>query len=103
MPNNYSISESKKIFDRFNNLITDNFSELISGGYFKTNIGGHLGIKSSDYWSGSDKYGALSNNCNGWTAEANSVGSRSYEKDILKFRVLQPNCAANHHLICVCY
>ena len=76
---------------------------MISGGNFKTNIGGHLGVKSSNYWSGSDQYGVLSNNCNAWTSEANSVGSRSFEKDLLKFRVLQPNCAATLNLICVCY
>jgi len=105
MLNNYSIPASKKIYDRFNNLITDNFSELISDAYFKTNIGGHLGTsqKSNGYWSGSDKYGALSDNCNSWTSNRGDVNGKTFQENALYFIQETTNCGGYYHFICICY
>jgi hypothetical protein len=98
MVNNYSVPESKKIYNAENQLVADNFAHLISGKLFYNDFAKN---PSNTYWTGSDQYGVLSSNtCNSWTSGSGSgttwSGSRTASPTA-------SSCFDNYNFLCICF
>ena len=113
MPSNYSVPLDKQVFNDRGMLLSDNFTELISGNLLYTFLSGteenYSRGQQISYWVGTTSAGALdSTNCNGWSTAADSVQGQIHLENYRYFgktgsSTYYRDCDAQKPLLCLCY
>ena len=86
MPTNYSLPLDKPVFNDRGIILSDNFTELISGNTLPFRlVGTHELLSHSNntaYWTGTSSGGSLnSNNCDGWTTGTASSNGQVHREN----------------------
>ena len=113
MPSNYSVPLDKPVFNDRGMLLSDNFTELISGNVLYSYMSGtaeyYEGGTQNSYWVGTSSGGALdSTNCNGWSTAADSTQGQVHFENYWYFgktgsSTYYRNCDGEKSLLCLCY
>ena len=117
MPTNYSVPLDKPVFNDRGNIISDNFTQLISGNtlsirptgthelFSEVSNTGRQGNSLSSYWTGTSAEGSLhSNNCDGWSTSSNAGNGQIHKEKYFYYGKLETaECSQNHHFMCLCF
>ena len=113
MPTNYSVPLDKPVFNDRGLILSENFTELISGNTLPFRLTGTHELLSHSsytaYWTGTSSGGSLnSDNCDGWTTGTASSNGQVHRENSFYYGKTGTNlefyaCGNSNPLMCLCF
>ena len=107
----------KPVFNDRGIIISDNFTQLISGStlpirptgthelFSEVSNSGRQENNLSSYWTGTSAGGSLnSNNCDGWSSSSNAGNGQKHVENFFYFGKSETGkCSELHYFMCLCF